>query len=81
MQKATAQSASDSRTVEPKPDPEPRTQSRNPSTKVATENSSISAGSGSSQTAEDDTFDHPAKTVGCKKYIASAGVTLTVPCE
>ena len=30
---------------------------------------------------EDDTHDQPAKAVGCKKYIASAGVTLSVPCE
>jgi hypothetical protein len=73
--------SSESRIAEPKPDPEPRTQSRTPRTKLATENSSISGGSSASQTAEDDTYNQPVKAVGCKKYIASAGVTLSVPCE
>ena len=35
----------------------------------------------SNRVAEDDSYERPAKAVGCKKYIASAGVTISVPCE
>jgi hypothetical protein len=53
-----------------------------PRTKVAKENSSISTESGSDRVAEEDTFERrPAKAVGCKKYFASVGMTLSVPCE
>ncbi|HEY8247637.1 MAG TPA: hypothetical protein VIG38_10190 [Hyphomicrobium sp.] len=77
MRKATTSSA-ERQIAEPKPDPAPP---RIPRSKVATENSSISTGSGSDRIAEDDTYERPAKAVGCKKYVASAGVTLSVPCE
>jgi leucyl aminopeptidase (aminopeptidase T) len=79
-QKAAAQS-SESRRAEPKPDPAPSTQTRSPRTKVAKENSSISTENGSNRVAEDDSYQRPAKAVGCKKYFASAGMTLSVPCE
>jgi len=79
-QKAAAQS-SESRRAEPKPDPAPSTQTRSPRTKVAKENSSISTENGSKRLAEDDSYQRPAKAVGCKKYFASAGMTLSVPCE
>ena len=65
----------------PSRDPAPSTQTRTPRTKVAKENSSISTESGSNRIAEDDTYERPAKAVGCKKYFASAGMTLSVPCE
>jgi hypothetical protein len=79
----SAASSSESRRAEPKPvDPEPRTQSRTPRTKVADENSSISTESELGRIAEDDTYQRrPAKAVGCKKYFASVGMTLSVPCE
>lgn len=79
----SAASSSESRRAEPKPaDPAPSTQSRTPRTKLAKENSSISTESGSGGIAEEDTFERrPAKAVGCKKYFASVGMTLSVPCE
>jgi hypothetical protein len=48
---------------------------------VATENSSIATGE--SEVAEDDSSGRAAfrKELGCKKFFASAGMTLTVPCE
>jgi hypothetical protein len=79
-QKAAAQS-SESRHAEPKADPAPSTQTRSPRTRVAKENSSISTENGSKRLAEDDSYERPTKAVGCKKYIASAGMTLSVPCE
>ena len=79
-QKAGAKS-SESRRAEPKPEPAPSTQIRSPRIKVAKESSSISTETGSNRVAEDDSSERPAIAVGCKKYIASAGMTLSVPCE
>lgn len=78
----SAASSSASRRAEPKPvDPAPSTESRTPRTKVAKENSSVSTESGSDRIAEDTFERRPAKAVGCKKYFASVGMTLSVPCE
>lgn len=67
--------------AEPKPTAPAQSQPRTPRTKVASENSSIA--SGHDEVAEDDSFGRPAvvREVGCKKFIASAGMTLSVPCE
>jgi hypothetical protein len=75
--------AAERQTVEPKPDPTPRTQTGSPRIKVAKENSSISTGSGADRrdVAEDDSYVRPAKAIGCKTYLPSVGMTLSVPCD
>jgi flagellar biosynthesis/type III secretory pathway protein FliH len=75
--------AAERQTAEPKPDPTPRTQTPTPRIKVAKENSSISTGSGADrrEVAEDDSYVQPAKTIGCKTYLPSVGMTLSVPCD
>lgn len=73
--------AAERQTAEPKPDPTPRTQTPSPRIKVAKENSSISAGSGQREVAEDDSYVPPVKAIGCKTYLPSVGMTLSVPCD
>jgi hypothetical protein len=66
--------------AEPKPTAPSQSQPRTPRTRIASENSSIATGE--SDVAEDDSFGLAARReVGCKKFIASAGMTLSVPCE
>lgn len=77
----TKKAAQQKQIAEPKPTAPAQSPPRTPRTRVASENSSIA--SEHDEVAEDDSFGRAplVREVGCKKFIASAGMTLSAACE